>query len=65
MRNGHTGKSVKYAVAIVDYENGSVACVAASDIVFKDTRKVIDDLERKFTNWITQNDIIPTFRFRN
>jgi hypothetical protein len=44
-KGGHSGGEIRYATAIVEYENGQVTEVMASDVVFRDTAETMKKLE--------------------
>lgn len=49
MRGGHGGGQIKYTTAVVEFENGQVTEVMANDVVFFDTEKVMNELEKGAT----------------
>ena len=53
MRDGHSGGIIRYAVAIIEYEDGSVAEIPASEVTFLDTQKVMGKIEKQLLKWKT------------
>ena len=51
MRDGHQGGTIRYTSAIIEYEDGSVESVAPNEIMFNDTKKIIDKLDHGMVKW--------------
>lgn len=45
MIGGHNGGTIQYATAIVEYKNGQITEVVANDVVFFDTKEVMEKLQ--------------------
>lgn len=55
MRGGHSGGIIRYSVGIVEYEDGSVASVPEKCVVFLDTDKLMEKLDREHSRWLAKN----------
>ena len=55
-QDDHPGRVIRYNVAIVEYEDGSVASVPERDVVFMDSKKLIAKLERRLESWNAKNN---------
>ena len=53
---GQPGRTIRHIVAIVEYEDGSVASVSERDVVFMDSKRLFAKLERRLESWSTKNN---------
>ena len=54
MRGGHSGGIIRYTVGVVEYEDGAVASVPEKCVVFLDTDKLMEKLDKEHTKWMAR-----------
>ena len=56
LRNGPQGGTLRYTVAIVEYEDGSVESVYPNDVIFQDSKKLMARTEKEIDKWRTRQE---------
>ena len=51
MHDGHKGGTLRYTVAIVEFEDGKIEKVAPNGIIFRDTKKLMKRALNEFEKW--------------